>query len=169
MNGESGYVAIIDYELGNLFSVQQACIKVGLISVITNDKVTINKAKAIILPGVGAFGDAMKNLEKTDLIFPIKEFVESGKPVFGICLGMQLLFEESEEFGNNKGLGIIAGKIRSFPKTNSGLKIKVPNVGWNTIYSKDKAWETTPLGHVFCSFIFCSTLRKGKHIVLFVL
>ena len=145
MIGETGKVVIIDYQLGNLFSVQQACIHIGLIPEITNDKETIINAKAIILPGVGAFGNAMKNLEKFDLVMPLKELAASRKPIFGICLGMQLLFEESEEFGKNKGLGIIAGTIRSFPINYEGKKIKVPHIGWNTIYNNNREWKGTPL------------------------
>ena len=95
-------VAIIDYELGNLFSVLQACRYVGLEGFITNDRTEINNADAIILPGVGAFGAAMEKLNKLELVEDLKDFSASDKPFLGICLGMQLLFSRSEEFGNHK-------------------------------------------------------------------
>lgn len=120
--------AIIDYGMGNLFSVQRACEHAGINAVITSDKELISGASAAILPGVGAFGNAMENLSKLDLLGPIKDFAASGKPFMGICLGMQLLFEESEEFGAYKGLGIFRGKVARF----SG-KEKVPEIGWNRI------------------------------------
>jgi glutamine amidotransferase len=108
------------------------------------------KAGAIILPGVGAFGEAMLNLRRLDLIFPIKDFVDSGKFLMGICLGMQLLLSESEEFGNHKGLGIIEGRIVRFPARNkNGQRIKVPHIGWRQIYrtetEAENAWMKTPL------------------------
>lgn len=128
-------VAIIDYRMGNLYSVSRACDRAGLNPVITSDKSVIFNTKAIILPGVGAFGDAIDNLREMDLITPIKEFVDSGKPVFGICLGMQLLMDESFEFGHHEGLGLIPGKVVRVesPMADSGC-LKVPQVGWNRLF-----------------------------------
>lgn len=136
MSEEKKYtVAIIDYEMGNMFSVDHACKYVGLDSIITEDKDVIMNADAAILPGVGAFGNCMANLNKLDLISPIKDFVAAGKPFLGICLGLQLLFTESEEFGFSKGLDLVQGKVVKFPAENSnGKKLKVPQVGWNHIY-----------------------------------
>jgi imidazole glycerol-phosphate synthase subunit HisH len=144
------HIAIIDYEMGNLFSVQRACEHVGLKSQITSDISAIMNSDAIILPGVGAFGDAMKNLGKLDLISPIKDFIETGKPFMGVCLGMQLAFSESEEFGVYKGLDIIKGSVVRFPRTNNKKnKIKVPQVGWNRICKPAGAtqnfWDASPL------------------------
>ena len=99
-------VAIIDYGLGNLFSINNACKLVGLNTIITSDINKISNADALILPGVGAFGDAMNSLNNNNLTQTIYQFVQSGKPFLGICLGMQLLFSESEEFGSNKGLNL---------------------------------------------------------------
>jgi len=99
-------IVIIDHKLGNLFSVQHACEKLGIHPVITNDIYKIRNADGLILPGVGAFGDAMQNLHYLKLVNPIIEFANSGKPLMGVCLGMQLLLNESEEFGHNKGLGV---------------------------------------------------------------
>jgi len=148
-------VAIIDYEMGNMFSVDHACKYVGLDSVITKDKDVIMNSDAAILPGVGAFGNCMDNLKKLDLISPIHDFVATGKPFLGICLGLQLLFTESEEFGVSKGLDLVKGNVVKFPnKTTEGKLIKVPQIGWNHIHnpsdSNDNRWsrsilkDTTP-------------------------
>ena len=106
-------IAIIDYQLGNLFSVQQACLYLGYDAFITTDPHAVVNADYAILPGVGAFADSMVNMKKLDLIEPIKDFVASGKPFMGICLGLQLLLTESEEFGNSKGLNLIKPCVTS--------------------------------------------------------
>lgn len=127
-------VAIIDYGMSNLFSVYQACIGVGLTPIITWEKEIILKADAAILPGVGAFGDAMIHLNESGLSKTIKDFIDLNKPFLGICLGMQLLFTETEEFGVHKGLDIIKGQVKKFPNSTSvATKIKVPQIGWNQI------------------------------------
>lgn len=146
-------VAVIDYGMGNLFSVERACEHAGLNAVITADKSIIMNSDGIILPGVGAFGDAMDSLEKKDLILPLKDFVKEGKPLMAICLGMQLLMSESEEFGHHKGLSIIEGSVVRFPaKNREGGKIKVPHVGWNRIFqpsSEDRTyWNESPLKNI---------------------
>jgi glutamine amidotransferase len=128
-------IIIIDYQLCNLFSVEQACFKVGLNPIVTSRKEDLIDANAIILPGVGAFGNAMKNLKKLDLISPLKDLVQKGIPLLGICLGLQLLFEESEEYGIHKGLGFIKGTVNKIANTFNNKKIKVPTIGWNTIYN----------------------------------
>lgn len=140
-------VAIIDYDAGNLFSVQHACEFVGLKSIITSDKKEILNSSGVILPGVGAFGEAMRNLKKLDLTTPIKEFIATGRPLMGICLGMQLLFSESEEFGRHQGLDLIKGKVIRFPdKDKKGDLVRVPQIGWNSIYSSNKdRWEQSCL------------------------
>ena len=138
-------VVVIDFRLGNLYSVVQACKMIGLDVEITDNKDTILKADGLILPGVGAFGDAIRNLRQRDLIGLIKDFIDTGKPFMGICLGLQLLFTESEEFGNYKGLDIIPGMVRKFQNPNK--KIKVPQIGWNRIFPS-KSWKNTPLATV---------------------
>jgi glutamine amidotransferase len=132
--------AIINSGLGNLFSVEQACLAVGLKPLITDNPDDIKKAKALILPGVGAFGLAMESLHKKGLINPIKESINSGKPFLGICLGMQLLFTTSKEFGDHKGLNIIEGEVLPFPKLdNNGAKVRVPLISWRkNILEKNK-------------------------------
>jgi glutamine amidotransferase len=144
-----GEVVIIDYNAGNLFSVEHACLQVGLNTVVSSDKKVIEAAKAIILPGVGAFNDAMNNLKKLDLISPLKDKVGSGTPLLGVCLGLQLLFTESEEFGNHKGLDLVEGSILKFPNQIRGNHIKVPQIGWNKIYANDKGnWDKSPLNKI---------------------
>lgn len=138
-------VTIIDYQLGNLFSVKQACDTIGISATISSDSKDIEEADAIILPGVGAFIEAMNNLDKLDLVNPIKDYVGAGKPIFGICLGLQLLFSESEEFGSGKGLDIIPGLIKKFPAMKNGKKIKVPQIAWNQVYEDKKSLANSPL------------------------
>ena len=130
-------IAIIDYDMGNVRSVSKALEKVGSEAVVTRDPLVIADASHIVLPGVGAFRDCMRNLEEYGLITPILKSIESGKPFLGICLGLQLLFEESDEFGVHKGLGVIKGRVVRF-KDAPGLK--VPHMGWNEVTkAKDSA------------------------------
>ncbi len=138
-------VALIDYDSGNLFSVKNALEKIGIIVEITNNKETILDADAVILPGVGAFEKAMNNLEKLGLDDAIKEFIETGKPFMGICLGLQLLFTESEEFGVTKGLDIIKGRVEKFPEIYNNNRIKIPQISWNQIKKMNLNWEETEL------------------------
>lgn len=131
-------VAVVDYGLGNLFSVKQACEYVGLGVNITNDSQEICSADAVILPGVGAFGDAMQALEKHRLVGTLRSVAESTTPLLGICLGMQLLLSESDEFGHHLGLGIIEGAVVRFDGSSGGPSaVKVPQVGWNQIRRLD--------------------------------
>lgn len=140
-------VAIIDYKLGNLFSVQQACFHYGIDAIITNDIKEIMEADYAILPGIGSFGNAMENLHKMDLVRPIHDFVASGKPLMGVCLGLQLLFTESEELGSFKGLDIINGVVKRFPNIdNDGHSLKIPQIQWNRINKiSDNTWNESPL------------------------
>lgn len=121
-------LAIIDYGMGNLRSVQKALEKVGAETVISQDPMEIQKADKVILPGVGAMLPAMEKLKTLGLVSVIKESVESGKPFLGICLGLQLLFEKSSEGGEVAGLGIIKGNVERFQK------LKVPHMGWNQLH-----------------------------------
>lgn len=127
-------IAIIDYGRGNVRSVQKGFELVGYKAVITRDKTRIKEARAIVLPGVGAFRDCMENLERFALIDPILESIKCGKPFLGICLGLQLLFSESEEFGTSQGLNIFQGKVQAFPSNTPAMReLKIPHMGWNTI------------------------------------
>ncbi|MDH5769610.1 MAG: imidazole glycerol phosphate synthase subunit HisH [Nitrospirota bacterium] len=122
-------IVIIDYGMGNLRSVENGFLKVGVKAKVVSDPKAVDNAHAIVLPGVGAFRDCMRNLTKMSLIEPIIKSIQKGKPYLGICLGLQILFTESEEFGLCKGLNILSGKVVRFHE--SGLK--VPHMGWNTI------------------------------------
>lgn len=139
-------VAIVDYQLSNLFSVKHAFDYLKIDSEITSDKSVISTSDAAILPGVGAFGDAMNNLKKLGLIDTIKEFIASNKPFMGVCLGMQLLFSESEEFGIHQGLNVTSGKVIRFASKDK--KIKVPQIGWNQILKASKSWDNSPLKNI---------------------
>jgi len=123
-------IAIIDYGMGNLRSVSKAFEAVGHQAVVTRDPRVIEDASHVVLPGVGAFGECMANVERYGLAEPIRTAIQSGKPFLGICLGLQLLFTESEEFGTHKGLGIIPGRVRPFEIDPT---LKVPHMGWNQV------------------------------------
>lgn len=138
-------VVIIDYQLGNLFSVKQACDTVGINSEISSNREDILNADALILPGVGAFIEAMNNLKKFGLDTAIQIKVSGGTPIFGICLGQQLLFTESEEFGAGKGLDLISGIIKRFPETIEERKVKVPHIAWNIIFTLKQEWGKSAL------------------------
>lgn len=125
-------IAIIDYGVGNLFSVEKALAALGADAKITSDARTIAAADKIVLPGVGAFGDCMENLTATGLIPTIKDFVKTGKPMLGICVGLQILFEGSEESIGVAGLGLLKGKVRRI----QALGLKVPHMGWNSLTIK---------------------------------
>ncbi|MFZ9659978.1 MAG: imidazole glycerol phosphate synthase subunit HisH [Arcobacteraceae bacterium] len=130
-------VAIIDYNIGNLASVYNACSLIDTKAVIVSDPNEVKNYDRVILPGVGAYGDAMEYLKKTGMNEAVLEFAKSGKPMIGICLGMQLLFDSSEEFGFTKGLGLIDGKVVAFDKTKMNMdEHKVPHMGWNKIFNK---------------------------------
>jgi glutamine amidotransferase len=126
-------VIIVDYGMGNLFSVAQACKHIGLNAKISSDIEEIRNADSIILPGVGAFGGAMKQLEQFKLVEVLKDFAASNKPFLGICLGMQLLMSSSAEFGLHKGLGIVEGKVLPFSNLVDVTINKVPQIQWNKI------------------------------------
>lgn len=141
-------IAIVDYNLGNLFSIKQACAQAGLNAVITSDKDEIYSAKAVLLPGMGAFGDAMHTLHQLDLVTVLQEIAASGRPFFGICLGIQLLLSESCEFGAHKGLGIIEGQVIPLNNPHEGdRKLKIPQIGWNQI-NEAKSWAGSPLENI---------------------
>ena len=125
-------IAIIDYGVGNLFSLKSSFEKIGEETVVTKDRNVISEASHIILPGVGAFGEASKKLFESGMADVVKEEAKSGKPIMGICLGMQLLFERGFEFGEHKGLGLIPGDVVSIePFIKKGNKI--PQIGWNSL------------------------------------
>lgn len=136
-------VAVIDYDAGNIKSVEKALLALGELAVITRERDAILNADRVILPGVGAFGDAMEKLRSYGLEEVIKETVRRGIPFLGICLGLQLLFESSEEAPDVKGLGILKGKIIKIPENNG---LKVPQIGWNSLKfpNKGRLFEGIP-------------------------
>ncbi len=131
-------IAIIDYGVGNLFSLSSSFKKIGADILITSDKEVIESADKIILPGVGAFADAAKKLRDSGLDLVIKNAAQNGKKIMGICLGMQLLFEKSYEYGEHQGLGLLKGSV--VPMENSiPANLKIPHIGWNALHFKKKS------------------------------
>ncbi len=126
-------IAVIDYGVGNLFSLCCSLDAIGAESVVTSDPEVIKKADRIILPGVGAFGDAAEKLRSTGLDKIVIEEARAGKPIFGICLGMQLLFEKSYEYGENDGLGLLKGSVVAMDGRIPG-GLKIPHIGWNALH-----------------------------------
>lgn len=124
-------IAIVDYGMGNIRSVEKAFHKIGVDAQVTADPVSVRNASGIVLPGVGAFRDCMANLDNLNILDTIVAEVRKGKPYLGICLGLQILFSESEEFGHCKGLGIFPGRVVRFQLADPTLKI--PHMGWNTV------------------------------------
>lgn len=132
---------VIDYGMGNLRSVSKALEYVGFENVvISGDKNLVKEAEVLVLPGVGAFGDAMENLRSLELIEPIRKHVEKGKPFLGICLGLQLLFERSYEHGIHEGLGLLKGEVKLLPPT-----VRIPHIGWNQLWFKKRGEITEGL------------------------
>ena len=130
-------IGIVDYNMGNLASVINACKLIGIEAKIEKNPKKLNKYDKIILPGVGAYKDAMLSLKSTGMYDAVKEFANTNKPILGICLGMQLLFDSSEEFGFTEGLGLIPGKIIAFDKSKMDMdEHKIPHVGWNKAFNK---------------------------------
>ncbi|MDR0268902.1 imidazole glycerol phosphate synthase subunit HisH [Paenibacillus sp.] len=141
-------IAIVDYGMGNLHSVSKAVERLGAEALVTGDRAELLEADGIILPGVGAFGDAMQHLQESGLAGVMKEAAAAGRPLLGICLGMQLLFESSEEYGQHEGLGILPGRVVRFPEG----ELKVPHMGWNRlefIQEEDPLLAGLAEGHVY--------------------
>ncbi|AYC28453.1 imidazole glycerol phosphate synthase subunit HisH [Paenisporosarcina cavernae] len=133
-------IGIIDYGMGNLFSVAKALERIGVKYVVTDDQRVLQEMDGLILPGVGSFKDAMSLLNKTGLTETVHAYVASGKPLLGICLGMQLLFESSEENGQTEGLNLLPGHVKKFSgKTKNGEFFKVPHMGWNKLSFRHKS------------------------------
>jgi len=133
-------VAIVDYGVGNLYSVSKAFSKIGVDSLITSDASLIMESSRLVLPGVGAFKHGMSKLKSTGLVPILKEYADTGRPFLGICLGAQLLLEESNEFGTTAGLGLIPGSVVEIPtESPTEARIRVPHIGWNNlVFSHDQ-------------------------------
>lgn len=143
-------VAIVDYGAGNLFSIGRALETCGGIPLISDEPDDIRRAGRVILPGVGAFGDGMARLAETGMAEAICEAVRTGSQLLGVCLGMQMLFESSEEFGAHEGLGLISGKVRSLPRVGvDGVPHKIPNIGWRALREAVSGrWKDTVFGEM---------------------
>lgn len=139
--------AIIDYGLCNLLSISNALKYLGMDFKVTDDPKEVGSADAVILPGVGAFEDGMNGLKKKGLMDPIYEFVKTGKPLLGICLGMQMLMTKSYEFGEFEGLGLIGGEVVPFKNKfeNGKYNFRVPHIGWNELHNSGPSWGGTIL------------------------
>ncbi|MBW7477674.1 imidazole glycerol phosphate synthase subunit HisH [Paenibacillus oenotherae] len=155
-------IAIIDYGMGNLHSVSKAVERLGYEAVVTADAKEIMEADGAILPGVGAFGDAMQNLQNTGLDEVTKFYAASGKPLLGICLGMQLLFGESQEYGLHKGLNLLPGEVIRFQGD-----FKVPHMGWNrlTFRQGNPLFEGLEEGHVYFVHSFHAKPEQGDDLL----
>lgn len=129
-------IGIVDYNMGNLASVINAFAKVGADATLESDPSKLCQYDKLILPGVGAYGDAMEHLKTNGMDKAVIDFAASGKPLLGICLGMQLLFESSEEFGHTEGLGLIPGKVVAFDERKFDHHLKVPHMGWNELFQQ---------------------------------
>ena len=181
-------IVIIDYGIGNVRSINNAFSSQGLSPILSNKSELILNADGLILPGVGAYSHAMKNLIKYNLVDIIKNYAKTGKPLLGICLGMQLLLEGSEEFGYTDGIGLVKGKVVKLPIQNLN-QFKLPNIGWYGIKPKTAKWEKTILNEInfnsemyfvhsffsrisnqneilsitdYSNFSFCSSFKKGN-------
>lgn len=139
-------VVVVDYGLGNLFSVCRALERAGGAPEISSDPARILAAGRVLLPGVGAFGDGAAGLRERGLVEPLREFARTGRPMLGVCLGMQLLLSVGEEFGTHEGLGLIPGRVTKLePKAADGGALKLPHIGWNVLRPEGAGWAGTPL------------------------
>ena len=157
--GEDKMIAIIDYDAGNIRSVEKALISLGQEVKVTGDPEEILRADKVILPGVGAFGDAMANLNRCNLVPVIHEVVKKGTPFLGICLGLQLLFERSDETPGVEGLGILKGEILRIPATEG---LKIPHMGWNSLHFENNGRLFKGLPEQSCVYFVHSYYLKAE-------
>ncbi|MBS1982890.1 MAG: imidazole glycerol phosphate synthase subunit HisH [Bdellovibrionales bacterium] len=182
-------IGVVDYGMGNLHSVAKALATTGASVRVSSDKATLSASDALVLPGVGAFGAAMNNLSKNGLDRFVREWLASGKPFLGICLGLQLLFDSSDESRGVRGLGVLKGRVRAFRKKDFSKKgYRVPHMGWNTVRIRQKEklgvkasdsfyfvhtffpepkdkrviWTTTPYGKAFCSAVVTGNITATQ-------
>jgi len=167
-------IGIVDYEMGNIRSAQNALARIGCSVYMAQNAADFNKADALILPGVGAFGEAMETLRRLKLIEPLLETVSSGKPILGICLGMQLLADSSEERGIYTGLSLIPGTVKLIPTPNG---LRLPHVGWNTVQIRNnsplfgaecegEAFSFVPSYHFVCSNDYIVVTTENERVVV---
>lgn len=153
-------IGVIDYGMGNLFSVEQALKRLGCEVIVSSDETELDTTDALLLPGVGAFPDAIKRLTETNLDQYLKKVKAENRPLLGICLGMQLLFEQSEEMTTTQGLGFFKGSIKRFSGDSVGQKYRVPHMGWNElVVTKRPSWlkDEGTARHVYFVHSFYAT------------
>lgn len=160
-------VTIVDYDVGNLFSVDRAFAHLNLTVRLSSDHREIETAERLVLPGVGAFADGMASLREKGLIESIRRFADSGRPLLGICLGMQMLFESSSEYGNSEGLGLLKGEVVQIPSVDvEGNPLRLPHVGWNELVPASGAsWEGSILNGLptgTCAYFVHSFFAQPK-------
>jgi glutamine amidotransferase len=167
-------VAVIDYGVGNLLSVSRALAHCGANVVVTSDPVTILGSNRVVLPGVGAFANGMQALSEHRLDDVVRDFAASGKPLLGICLGMQMLLDASEEFGYTNGLGLVPGRVIGLPQIDTeGCQLKVPHIGWNALNPTHgyNTWEHTVLSDtqegeaMYFVHSFAAQLQDNRHLL----
>ena len=163
---------IIDYGSGNIFSILHALENSGSKIELTDDPKRLVAAERLVLPGVGAFGNAMGQLRDYNFIEPILRFIETGRPFLGICVGMQMMLDHSEEFGCHDGLGLIPGRVLAIPPTDTnGVSQPVPHIGWNKLSRTEQSWQSTILEHmeaesaVYFVHSFCAVPDKKSQIL----
>jgi len=181
-------IVIIDYGIGNVRSMINAFLQIGIEPILSNKEKDILSADGVVLPGVGAFAHGMENLNKYNLVNIIKKYIDTSKPFLGVCLGMQMLLDESDEFGKTKGLGLISGKVIKLPIKNDNYE-KLPHVSWNEIKERKISWSNTIFDNikqksdvyfvhsfiaepneesevlsttVYSDYEFCSAVKKGN-------
>jgi imidazole glycerol-phosphate synthase subunit HisH len=160
-------IGIIDYGMGNLFSVSKALERLNAPYFISDDSGKLMNANGLILPGVGSFRDAMLRLNESGISELIKRYADTGKPLLGICLGMQLLFEESEENGFTKGLGLLSGEVKRFPgRTKEGMDYKVPHMGWNKLVFKRSSIILNNVNESYVYFVHSYYVKTSDEEVL---
>ena len=166
-------VTIVDYGVGNILSIRRAIEKTGSETLVERDPQKIAAADRLILPGVGAFGHATRELQNYDLREPIIEFARAGKPLLGICVGMQMLFDRSYEMGKHAGLGLIPGEVKRIPvSSTAGELVKIPHIGWAPLMSNDeRKWQSSKLTKVqpgaWCYFVhsFVANADEKQHLI----
>lgn len=166
-------VTLIDYGLGNLLSVARALEHCGANVVVSRDPAEIKRAERLVLPGVGAFSDGMRELQERELVEPILRYAETGRPLLGICLGMQMLVTSSEEFGEHKGLNLIPGNARAISAVDiNGAPLKIPHIGWSALYPLEHAdWkksilvDTAPGSSVYLVHSYAVDLEDPRHLL----
>jgi len=160
-------IGIVDYNMGNLASVTNAFKMLGEDIQLESDPQNFKNYDKLVLPGVGAFGDAMEHLKDRDMVESIQEYAKSGNYMLGICLGMQLLFDSSEEFGSHKGLGLIEGSVRHFDKERFDRELKVPHMGWNRMFTAEHNLFNNLDDEHYLYFVhsYHVTCKNSQHII----